>query len=122
MHGQHPINAELSNRLIETLNITVPSDEINCLIEAFEEIPANRAESSNGMDPVVRRLQELVDVYGQSIKSIIREEAGDGILSAIDCTLHLDTITVKKDGHDEVRIVLKVDGKFLPYKVQHGEK
>ena len=121
IQGQHPIDAELSNRLMQTLNITATEYEINGFVEALGEIPVNRGESTNDKDPVVRRLQELVDLYGQSIKTIIREEAGDGIMSAIDCTLHLDTTTVQKDGHQEVRIVLNVDGKFLPYSVKHGE-
>ena len=117
INGQHPIEGELSNRLIQALNITGTADELASLVGALSQIPVNRGTSSSGSDPVVRRLQELVDVYGESIKSIIREEAGDGIMSAIDCTLDLDA--VRRAGQKEVRITLKVDGKFLPYKVKH---
>ncbi len=86
-------------------------------------MPTSRGASNNGKDPAVRRLQELVDVYGKSITTLIREEVGDGIVSAIDCTIQLENESVqKKDGQEEVRFTLKVDGKFLPYKVDHSRK
>ena len=35
-------------------------------------------------DPLIYRLYELVNVYGTTIKELIHEEFGDGIMSAID--------------------------------------
>ena len=122
LHGEHPISEELSKRLIQTLNINGTDEELQSLTEAVSQFPGTRGTTTNGNDPAVRRLQELIDVYGDTIKTLIREEAGDGIMSAIDCTVQFDKVTVKKGGQDEVRIVIKVDGKFLPYKVDHDAK
>ena len=35
-------------------------------------------------DPLIYRFYELVNVYGTTIKALIHEEFGDGIMSAID--------------------------------------
>lgn len=120
LHGEHPISNELAGRLIKALNITGTSDELQCLTDAVAQFPGIRGAQTNGKDPAVRRMQELIDVYGDSLKALIREEAGDGIMSAIDCTIQFEKVTVKNaTGQEEVRIVLKVDGKFLPYKTDH---
>ncbi|KAJ3490843.1 hypothetical protein NLI96_g1127 [Meripilus lineatus] len=57
-------------------------------------------------DPVLYRLYEGVLVYGNAIKF------GDGIMSMIDCEVHVD----KKPSDKGDRVVLTFDGKFLPYK------
>ena len=40
-------------------------------------------------DPLIYRLYELVSVYGTTIKELIHEEFGDGIMSAIDFKMDL---------------------------------
>jgi len=62
-------------------------------------------------DPVIYRLFEAVLVYGHAIKAIIHEKFGDGIMSMIDCKIHVDR---KEDPRGD-RVVLTFDGKFLPY-------
>jgi len=64
-------------------------------------------------DPLIYRLYEIVGVYGHSIKQVIHEEFGDGIMSAIDFSMAIDRIPDPKG--DRVQIVL--NGKFLPSKV-----
>lgn len=122
IHGEHPIDLELSKRLFQALNITGPAEELQSLASTLSQMPTSRGASNDGKDPAVRRLQEMVDVYGKSLTALIREEVGDGIVSAIDCTIQLDHETVKNAGQEEVRFILKVDGKFLPYKVDHSRK
>jgi cyanate lyase len=63
-------------------------------------------------DPLIYRFYELVNVYGTTIKELIHEEFGDGIMSAIDFTMDLKREADPKG--DRVRIVMS--GKFLPYK------
>ena len=63
-------------------------------------------------DPLIYRLYELVNVYGTTIKELIHEEFGDGIMSAIDFSMDLTREPDPKG--DRVRIVMS--GKFLPYK------
>ena len=63
-------------------------------------------------DPLIYRRYEIINVYGTTIKELIHEEFGDGIMSAIDFSMDLQRET---DPHgDRVNIVLS--GKFLPYK------
>jgi len=63
-------------------------------------------------DPLVYRWYEIVNVYGATIKELIHEEFGDGIMSAIDFTLDITREPDPKG--DRVHVVMS--GKFLPYK------
>ena len=63
-------------------------------------------------DPLIYRFYELINVYGTSIKELIHEEFGDGIMSAIDFSMDISRVADPKG--DRVKIVL--NGKFLPYK------
>jgi len=63
-------------------------------------------------DPLIYRLYELVSVYGTTIKSLIHEEFGDGIMSAIDFSMD---ITREPDPKGD-RVHMVLSGKFLPYK------
>ncbi len=63
-------------------------------------------------DPLIYRFYELINVYGTSIKELIHEEFGDGIMSAIDFSMDIQREADPKG--DRVKIVL--NGKFLPYK------
>ncbi|XP_008438481.1 cyanate hydratase isoform X1 [Cucumis melo] len=70
-------------------------------------------------EPTVYRLNEAVMHFGESIKEIINEEFGDGIMSAIDFYCSVDKVQ-GVDGKD--RVVITFDGKYLPYteqKVEH---
>ncbi len=63
-------------------------------------------------DPLIYRWYEIVNVYGSTIKELIHEEFGDGIMSAIDFSM--DIQRQQDDKGDRVNVVLS--GKFLPYK------
>lgn len=63
-------------------------------------------------DPLIYRLYELVLVYGTSLKELIQEEFGDGIMSAID--LDMEISREKDPNGDRVKLILS--GKFLPYR------
>jgi len=63
-------------------------------------------------DPLIYRWYEIVNVYGTTIKALIHEEFGDGIMSAID--FRMDITREPDPGGDRVNVVLS--GKFLPYK------
>ncbi len=63
-------------------------------------------------DPLIYRWYEIVNVYGSTIKELIHEEFGDGIMSAIDFSMDIKREPDPKG--DRVRVVLS--GKFLPYK------
>jgi cyanate lyase len=63
-------------------------------------------------DPLIYRWYEIVNVYGSTIKALIHEEFGDGIMSAIDFSMDIQRQADPKG--DRVKVVLS--GKFLPYK------
>ena len=63
-------------------------------------------------DPLIYRFHELLVVYGTSLKEVIQEEFGDGIMSAIDFSM--DIAREPNPAGDRVRVTLS--GKFLPYK------
>ena len=68
--------------------------------------------SSVPTDPLIYRWYEIVSVYGTTIKELIHEEFGDGIMSAIDFSMDIQREEDPKG--DRVQVVLS--GKFLPYK------
>ena len=64
-------------------------------------------------DPLIYRWYELVNVYGTTLKELIHEEFGDGIMSAIDFSMDIQREEDPKG--DRVNVIMS--GKFLPYKM-----
>ena len=69
-------------------------------------------------EPNVYRTYEAITHYGEAIKSIINEQCGDGIMSAIDFYCDVGTTTGKLG---EKRVVITFNGKFLPFIEQVAE-
>ena len=63
-------------------------------------------------DPLIYRWYEVVSVYGMTIKELIHEEFGDGIMSAIDFKMDLQ----REPDPQGDRVKITMSGKFLPYK------
>ena len=61
-------------------------------------------------NPLIYRGYEIVNICGTTIKELIREEFGDGIMSAIDFSM--DIVRQPDLKRDRVNVVLS--GKFLP--------
>ncbi len=82
-------------------------------IDALQIVPYKGSlPSTVPTDPLIYRFYELINVYGTTIKALIHEEFGDGIMSAIDFSMDISRVADPKG--DRVKIVL--NGKFLPYK------
>lgn len=81
--------------------------------EALIEFPTKTWEKEVPQDPLIYRLYEVVGVYGDTLKEVIQEKFGDGIMSAIDFTMDVEK---QKDPKGD-RVILTLNGKFLPYKV-----
>ena len=63
-------------------------------------------------DPLIYRWYEIVNVYGTTIKELIHEEFGDGIMSAIDFSMD-----ISREPHEKGdRVHVELSGKFLPYR------
>ncbi len=65
------------------------------------------------VDPLIYRFHEITQVYGTTLKELIHEEFGDGIMSAIDFEMHVE----RREDPKGDRVVVTFDGKFLPYRV-----
>ena len=83
--------------------------------EALVEFPT-KGNSLEGKivptDPLLYRFYEILCVYGTTMKEVIQEKCGDGIMSAIDFTLDVKKLEDPKGD----RVVVTMNGKFLPYK------
>ncbi len=80
--------------------------------EALQRFPHKRWDSTIPTDPLIYRWYELVGVYGETIKELIHEKFGDGIMSAIDFTMKID----RQPDPNGDRVLVTLSGKFLPYK------
>ena len=63
-------------------------------------------------DALVYRFYEIVQVYGTTLKALIEEEFGDGIMSAIDFSMDIERESDPKGD----RVLVTLNGKFLPYR------
>ena len=63
-------------------------------------------------DPLIYRFHEIVQVYGTTLKELIHEKMGDGIMSAIDFEMYVEKVPDPKG--DRVKVTMH--GKFLPYR------
>ena len=82
-------------------------------VQLLQEVPYKGSlPTAVPTDPLIYRFYELVNVYGTTLKALIHEEFGDGIMSAIDFKMDLTREADPKG--DRVNIVMS--GKFLPYK------
>ncbi len=79
--------------------------------DALIAFPTKIWDQAVPTDPLVYRLYEVVGVYGDTLKEVIQEKFGDGIMSAIDFSMEVDKIEHPKGD----RVLLTLNGKFLPY-------
>lgn len=104
--GQNSVPAEVAEKLCVLLDL--PAE----VAQALKDFPSKGADKIVPTDPLIYRFHEIVQVYGTTIKALIHEKFGDGIMSAIDFTMHIEKVPDPKG--DRVKITL--NGKFLPYK------
>lgn len=104
--GQHRISDEMASTVGDLLGLE------EAVVQALRLPPQRGADAVDTTDPAVYRLEEMIQVYGGAVAELIREEFGDGIMSAID--FEMDFRRVEDPQGD--RIVLTLNGKYLPYR------
>jgi cyanate lyase len=105
--GQATMTAEESRRAVECLGLGAD------VAAALQQIPRKGSlDETVPVDPLIYRFHEITQVYGTTIKALIHEMFGDGIMSAIDFTMEIERVP---DPHGD-RVKVTYDGKFLPYK------
>lgn len=107
--GQMSMTKDQATAAANAMGLNLSPEEIAMLMT----VPS-RGSLDNPVptDPLIYRLYELVQVYGTTFKALIEEEFGDGIMSAIDFEMDIDR---KADPKGD-RVVITLNGKFLPYK------
>ena len=108
-YGENSMLADTAEKLCAALEL---DEQVR---DALVEFPT-KGNSLDGKvvptDPLLYRFYEILCVYGTSLKDVIQEKCGDGIMSAIDFTLEVQ----KEENPKGDRVVVVMNGKFLPYK------
>lgn len=103
--GMNSVSEKIAKNLCNLLELD------NSVCTVLQEYPHKEWAKTIPQDPVVYRLYEIVGVYGDTIKEIIAEKFGDGIMSAIDFSMDID----KEENPKGDRVVITLNGKFLKY-------
>lgn len=104
--GMNSFPKEQAEKLMEFLGL--PEESLPVLMQ----YPTKEWDKSVPQDPLIYRLYEVVGVYGDTLKEVIQEKFGDGIMSAIDFEMDVQ----KEENPKGDRVILTLNGKFLPYK------
>ncbi|NEW76647.1 cyanase [Streptomyces rhizosphaericus] len=106
--GQHPLPEKSAQAVAELLGL---DDGAVMLLQA---IPT-RGSIPGGIptDPTIYRFYEVLQVYGTTLKALVHEQFGDGIISAINFKLDVKKVADPEGGE---RAVITLDGKYLPTK------
>ncbi|AZF65113.1 MULTISPECIES: cyanase [Pseudomonas] len=106
--GQHPLPADAAQTVADTLGLDADA------VLLLQTIPV-RGSIGNGIptDPTIYRFYEMIQVYGTTLKALVHEKFGDGIISAINFKLDVKKV---EDPDGGSRAVITLDGKYLPTK------
>ncbi|MBM9595821.1 cyanase [Roseitranquillus sediminis] len=103
--GMNAMPAEKAEALATSLGL--PQEAALVL----QESPTKVWQQTVPTDPCIYRLYEIVGVYGPTIKALIHEKFGDGIMSAIDFDM---SVTREEDPQGD-RVKVEMSGKYLSY-------
>ncbi|MEN6443817.1 MAG: cyanase [Methanoregula sp.] len=107
LFGQASMSADEANTVISLLGLDPSCGKI------LQECPYKGSlDTVVPTDPLVYRLYEIMAIYGVPMKAVIHEMFGDGIMSAIDFEIDIK----KKADPKGDRVIIELNGKFLPYK------
>lgn len=104
--GMNSLRPGTASKVCEVLELP---GEVSSALETF---PHKSWDKLVPTDPVIYRFYEIIGVYGETIKELIHEKLGDGIMSAIDFTMDVE----KEENPAGDRVKITMNGKFLPYK------
>lgn len=105
--GENALPADAAARVAAALDLGPD------VAEALAEF-ANKGEQAPSVskEPLQYRFQEILYVYGPTLKALIEEKFGAGIMSAIDFTMSVDRVADPMGD----RVKIEMCGKFLGYK------
>lgn len=103
--GMNSLPREAADKIVAGLGLPQEAAVV------LAEYPKKMFEQTVPTDPCIYRFYEIVGVYGETLKELIQEKGGDGIMSAIDFDMHVEKVPNPKGD----RIKVTMSGKFLPY-------
>ena len=104
--GQHPMGEDEAEAVVDLLGLDA---EVS---KALQEIPMRGGlDTDVPTDPTIYRIHEITQVYGTTIKALINEEFGDGIMSAINFNMDIERV----ENPEGARVRITYEGKYLPY-------
>ncbi|MFH7594534.1 cyanase [Streptomyces racemochromogenes] len=106
--GQHPLPEASAKAVADLLGLDADAALLLRTIPVRGSMP-NRIPT----DPTMYRFYEMLQVYGTTLKALVHEEFGDGIISAINFRLDVKKVADPEGGE---RAVITLDGKYLPTK------
>lgn len=107
IYGENTMDATEAKKLTDFLGL-------DSQVASALQIYAYRGDSQEmpPTDPLIYRFYEINMIYGKTMRAIIHEKFGEGIMSAIDYNMNIEKIP--NPNGDRIRVTL--EGKFLPYK------
>ncbi|GAB2442059.1 cyanase [Nocardia tengchongensis] len=106
--GQHPLPEKSALAVAELLDLDADAAKLLQTIPLRGSIPGGVPT-----DPTIYRFYEMLQVYGTTLKALVHEQFGDGIISAINFKLDVKKVADPEGGE---RAVITLDGKYLPTK------
>ncbi|WP_369147289.1 cyanase [Streptomyces sp. R44] len=106
--GQHALPEESAKAVAELLGLDEDA------VRLLQTIPTRGSlDGAVPTDPTIYRFYEMLQVYGTTLKELVHEQFGDGIISAINFKLDVKKVADPEGGE---RAVITLDGKYLPTK------
>jgi cyanate lyase len=106
--GQHALPAAAAAIIAERLGLDEDAARLLQTIPVRGSIPGGVPT-----DPTIYRFYEMIQIYGSTLKALVHEQFGDGIISAINFKLDIKKVADPDGGE---RAVITLDGKYLPTK------
>ncbi|GAA0483069.1 cyanase [Streptomyces stramineus] len=106
--GQHPLPEAAAEAVAELLGLDDDAARLLQTVPTRGSIPGGIPT-----DPTIYRFYEMLQVYGTTLKALVHEQFGDGIISAINFKLDVKKVADPEGGE---RAVITLDGKYLPTK------
>ncbi|MFJ6054159.1 cyanase [Streptomyces sp. NPDC092307] len=104
--GQHALPEAAAEAVADLLDLDEDA------VRLLQTVPT-RGSIPGGIptDPTIYRFHEMLQVYGTTLKALVHEQFGDGIISAINFKLDVRKVADPEGGE---RAVITLDGKYLP--------
>ena len=103
--GMNAFPLEKAKLMVSTMGLPQEAESL------LAESPTKIWEQAVPTDPCVYRFYEIVGVYGPTLKALIQEKFGDGIMSAID----FDMTVTRVENPKGDRVKVEMSGKYLGY-------